>query len=68
MKTALLILGFIFLAMAGLATPIAVGLGLYDWVGNNMEFKYALWEAFKSWAIMIGLGLFIGLPCYTLNT
>ena len=64
MKTFTLILASIFLIMAALATPIAIGLGLYDWVANDMVFKYALWEGFKSWAIMIGLGLFVGLPCY----
>ena len=63
MKTVTLILACVFLMMAVLATPIAIGLGLYDWAGNDMEFKYALWEGFKSWAIMIGLGLFVGLPC-----
>ena len=57
-------LAAIFLTMAALATPIAIGLGLYDWVVTDMEFKYALWEGFKSWFIMIGLGLFVGLPCY----
>jgi len=29
-----------------------------------MQFKYALWEGFKSWVIMIAAGLFVGLPCY----
>lgn len=64
MKTALTIIAFIFIAMAALATPLAIGLGLYDWVGNDMQFKYALWEGFKSWFIMISLGLVVGLPCY----
>ncbi len=64
MKTALLVLAGVFLTMAALATPIAIGLGLYDWVGNDMAFKYALWEGFKSWAMMVGSGLIIGLPCY----
>lgn len=64
MKTLTMILAAVFLTMAALATPIAIGLGLYDWVGNDLPFKYALWEGFKSWAIMIGLGLFIGFPCY----
>ncbi len=64
MKAILALVGFGFLIMAGLATPIAIGLGLWDWVGNDMEFKFALWEGFKSWAIMVSTGLIIGLPCY----
>ena len=64
MKVFLLIIGSMFLLMAALATPVAIGLGLYDWVANDMEFKYALWEGFKSWAIMVGLGLVVGFPCY----
>ena len=64
MKTLTLVLGCIFLIMAALATPIAIGLGLHDWVANDMQFKYALWEGFKSWVIMIAAGLFVGLPCY----
>ena len=64
MKTVLMIVACVFMLMATLATPIAIGLGLYDWVANDMEFKYALWEGFKSWAIMLGGGLIVGLPCY----
>jgi hypothetical protein len=64
MKTLLFWVGFLFLVVAALATPIAIGLGFYDWIGNDMEFKYALWEGFKSWAIMIVIGLVVGFPCY----
>tara|TARA_R110000823_G_C15572391_1_gene461970 strand:+ start:334 stop:540 length:207 start_codon:yes stop_codon:yes gene_type:complete len=64
MKTTLAIIGFIFIAIASLATPIAIGIGLYDWVGNDMQFKYALWEGFKVWAVMLVSGLAIGLPCF----
>ena len=64
MKALLMILAFLFIGMAALATPIAIGLGLYDWVGNNMEFKFALWEGFKAWAIMVVAGLVVGLPSY----
>jgi len=64
MKTLILFIGFAFIIMAALATPIAIGLGFYDWVANDVEFKYALWEGFKSWAIMLGSGLVVGIPCY----
>ena len=63
MKLVLTIVGFLFLCMAALATPIAIGLGLYDWVANDMQFKYALWEGFKSWAAMLSIGLLVGVPC-----
>ena len=63
MKLALVIVGFLFLCMAALATPIAIGLGLYDWVANDMQFKYALWEGFKSWVIILCAGLIVGVPC-----
>ena len=64
MKTVLMIIAIVFLLMAGLATPIAIGLGIYDWAISDMEFKLALWEGFKSWVIMIALGLGVGFPCY----
>lgn len=67
MKTIALIIGTIFIAMAALATPVAIGLGLYDWAGNDMAFKHAAWEGFKSWICMLGLGLLVGLPCYELS-
>ena len=67
MKSLTLVLACIFLCMAALATPIAIGLGLYDWVANDMEFKYALWEGFKSWAMMVSAGLIVGLPCMVLS-
>jgi hypothetical protein len=64
MKYVLMVITVLFLGMAALATPIAIGLGLYDWAGNDMEFKYALWEGFKSWAIMLVVGVCVGLPCH----
>ena len=67
MKALFIWVGVLFLAMAALATPIAIGLGLYDWVANNMAFKYALWEGFKSWVIMISSGLIVGYPCYIIG-
>ena len=64
MKPLLLVIAIIFIGMAALSTPIAIGLGLYDWTVNDMEFKYALWEGFKSWAIMVITGLAVGVPSY----
>ena len=64
MKTTLLVIGIIFMLMAVLATPIAIGLGLYDWVAGGLEFKYAVWEAFKSWALMLVVGMPVGYTCY----
>jgi len=63
MKTVIMIIGIAFLSMAALATPIAVCLGVYDWVGNDVQFKFALWFGLKSWVAMISTGLIVGLPC-----
>ena len=64
MKTIIQMIAVIFILMAALAAPIAIGIGIYDWVGNDMEFKFALWEGFKSWAIMLTVGLVGGLPLH----
>ena len=64
MRSLLTILAVIFISLAALATPIAIGVGLYDWVSTDVEFKFALWEGFKTWLILLGVGLFIGLPCH----
>jgi len=62
MKCFIKVIGFAFLFMAGSAPVIAVGFGLYDWV-NDMEFKLAVWGAFKLWLIMLAVGLAVGFPC-----
>ena len=64
MKSLLMFLGVVFLTIATMATPVAIGLGLYDWVANDVEFKFALWFGFKVWASMLFLGLSVGLPCF----
>jgi hypothetical protein len=64
MKTTLMILGGLFLFMAALATPVSIGVGIYDWVIVDLEFKFALWEGFKLWMKMLGFGLVIGYPLY----
>jgi hypothetical protein len=63
-STILFIVSLICVILAALSTPIAIGTGIYKWALSDIEFKYALWEAFKMWLTMIGLGVFIGLPCY----
>lgn len=67
MKTTYLIIAAVFMALAALATPIAIGCGLYDWVANDNEFKYALWYGFKMWVGMLAVGLGIGLPFYVMG-
>lgn len=64
MKLLIQIIAVVFLLMAALATPVAIGVGLYDWVVNDVEFKIALWEGFKMWATMIVAGLLVGLPLH----
>jgi len=65
MKGLIFWVGVLFLILAALAAPIAIGLGLYDWVGNDVEFKFALWFGFKSWISMLALGLVVGVPCFS---
>ena len=64
MKTIILLIGVLFLAIAGLSTPVAIGLGLYDWVISDAEFKFALWFGFKVWIFMLASGVIVGVPCF----
>ena len=64
MKKLTLIIGAFSLVLLFLSTPIAIGLGLYDWAVNDVEGKFALWEGFKSWLIMVFLGLSIEITAY----
>lgn len=47
------ILMFIFLAFGLLATPVSIFYGIYEWVSVGLEFKVALWEAIKLWALLL---------------
>jgi hypothetical protein len=67
MKAFIGILGFLFLCLAACATPVAIGLGLYDWVITDHEFKFALWYGFKAWLWMLGTGLIVGYPCFIIG-
>lgn len=66
MKALIAMVGFVLLVISALATPIAVIYGVYEWVGNDTEFKYALWEGVKLWVIML-LGLVVGYPMVMLS-
>jgi len=66
MKTAMSVIGMILILIAGLATPVAVVHGVYEWVGNDVEFKFALWEGVKLWLIMLS-GLIIGYPMFLIS-
>ena len=67
MKDLILIVGVVFLAVAALATPVSVGLGIYDWVIAGSEFKFALWYGCKVWAALTAAGLIVGVPCYVIG-
>ena len=62
MKVVILVVGIIFLVCAALATPIGIGYGIYSWVIDDLEFKFALWSGFKVWLLML-CGL-IGYPMF----
>lgn len=68
MKAFIGVLGFLLLVVAALATPVAIAIGLYDWVIAEQEFKFALWYGFKAWLWMIGLGLGLGYPCFIIGS
>lgn len=64
MKTFLQLASFAFLGMAALATPIAIGIGIYEWAVVDALFKEALWIGFKNWIIMLVVGIGIGVPMF----
>ena len=66
MKATMMILGYIFLIIAGLATPVSIVHGVYEWVGNDIEFKFALWEGVKLWLIMLS-ALIVGYPLFIIS-
>jgi len=53
-------IGMIFFIIAALATPSAIGYGLYIWVFDNVEFKVALWNGFVLWISMLVGGIVLG--------
>ena len=64
MKAIILILACVFALIGALATPIAIGLGVYEWAASDVEFKFALWYAVKAWATMLLIGFGVGIPMY----
>lgn len=64
MKTVLLIIGVIFLAIAALGIPTGIGVAIYNFAFADVGIAIALWEGFKTWAIMLGCGLVIGYPLF----
>ena len=68
MKVVLMFIAIVALGCAALATPISVVYGVYEWVGNDAEFKFALWAGVKLWLTMLIGGLVVGLPCYFVSS
>tara|TARA_R110002020_G_scaffold248376_1_gene462368 strand:- start:5235 stop:5432 length:198 start_codon:yes stop_codon:yes gene_type:complete len=60
------IISFILILCAALATPAGIVHGVYEWVGNDIEFKYALWEGVKLWLIMLS-ALIVGYPMFLIS-
>ena len=67
MKTTIYIIGMILILCGALATPVGIVHGVYEWVANDLEFKYALWEGVKLWLIMLS-ALIIGYPMFLLSS
>ncbi len=57
MRLSFLIISSTCFVLVALATPLAIGLGLYDWVVNDNEFKFALWGGFKAWVTLLLLSI-----------
>jgi len=53
MKMFSAILGFIFIIIAALATPVAIVYGIYLWAVADVLFKIALWGGAVVWMKMI---------------
>jgi len=68
MKLLCLVIRAIGCIVAVLATPIAIGFGLYEWVGNDVEFKFALWYGFKIWLTLLIGGAVAGFIFYYLGS
>jgi len=62
MKTVMYFAGILLLLCAALATPVAIGYGIYSWAIADIEFKFALWSGFKMWLLML-CGI-IGYPIF----
>jgi hypothetical protein len=56
--------GLLFLTMAALATPVAIFLVVYDCVGNDAKFTFALWFGLKAWISMLVIGFGVGAPFF----
>lgn len=64
MKNLLLWLSIGLLCLAALSTPVAIGVGIYDWAIDNQESKLSLWNAFLLWIKMLATGVVVGFPLY----
>jgi hypothetical protein len=67
MKKIFYIASMILILCGVLATPAGIVHGIYEWVGNDMEFKFALWEGVKLWLIMLS-ALVIGYPLFLISS
>lgn len=66
MRATMMIIATILICIAALATPAGVVYGVYEWVGNDLEFKFALWEGVKLWLTMLS-ALIIGYPMFLIS-
>lgn len=66
-KLTLNTIAILLILMGVLATPIAIGVGLYDWAANDVLFKHAAWEGFKMWVFMILTGFVLGIPMFAVT-
>ena len=67
MKTIFQIIAIILIFCGALSVPVGFIYGVYEWVGNDLEFKYALWEGVKLWLIMLS-ALIVGYPLFLISS
>ena len=60
-------LSMLCFAISGLAAPVSIFYGLHEWVINDVEFKYALFDGFNLWLKMVFGGLVGGLVFWLLG-
>ena len=54
-KTFLMIIAVLCCSSAALSMPTSIIYGINLWIGDDLEFKFALWEGVKLWLPMTAM-------------
>lgn len=66
-KNFMFFIGLALLFIAGLAIPLSVVYGLYQWSVEDLEFKIALWSAAKVWCLAM-IGIVPGIALFSIGS